>query len=151
MKRSLLVVLAFLGLAALLPAADSTLSYTAGQSNGIRTIVIPRYNAEHCAKVGLGAGCTTAQLVAAGCVVQTVRTFVIDSCTIFTQDAAGESAYLKEAANQGVLAAYNRSIRNDNESYQAAECWRFKSLNQTQQDAECSLRALGPGCAGPCP
>lgn len=145
-----LILLALLATSPLL-AGSSSLTYTAGQSTAIQSQLIPKYNADHCQKFGLGSGCISADLVSGGCQVTIVKTIVLDSCTIFTQDAAGEALFLKEAANQALIATYNRLIAIDVGSYQAAECSRFKALSQANQNTECTLRGLASGCAGPCP
>ena len=132
-------------------AGNSTLSYTAGQSTAIQTQLIPKYNAEHCTRFGQAVSCSTAELVSAGCTVQTFKTIVQDSCVIFTQDVTGEAAFLKEVANIGLITVNNRLIASDVANYQAAECSRFKSLSVANQNTECTLRGLATGCAGPCP
>lgn len=154
--KSLHVVLAVLALlvAVAVPfalAGTSNLVYTAGQSTAIQSQLIPRYNTDHCTRFGLAPSCSSAELVSAGCTTQTVRTIVFDSCTVFTQDAAGEAAFLKEVANIGLVTVNNKLISNENAAYTAAECSRFKSLSQANQNTECTLRGLANGCSGPCP
>jgi hypothetical protein len=145
------LVLAIVFVAPLLDAGTSNLVYTAGQSTAIQTQLIPRYNADHCQRFGLPPSCTSSDLVTAGCTVQTIKSIVLDSCAIFTQDVTGEAAILKEVANAGLIATFNRLITNDNASYNSAECSRFKALSVANQNSECSLRGLPSGCAGPCP
>lgn len=134
-------------------AGSSSLTYTAGQSTAIQNMLIPRYNADHCQRVGLPSGCSSAELVSAGCSVAgaTIKTIPQDSCTIFTSDATGEALFLKEVANIGLVTVYNRLIANDVSQYNAAECQRFKALSQANQNTECTLRGLSNGCSGPCP
>lgn len=132
-------------------AGTSSLVYTAAQSTVIQNQLIPRYNADHCRQVGLGSGCTSVELVTAGCTNLTTKTIVQDSCAIFTSDAAGEALFLKEVANIGLITVYNRLIANDVSAYQIAECSRFKGLSQANQNTECTLRGLATGCSGPCP
>ena len=153
-KLSLLLLLALVGLAVMtLPvsAGNSTLTYTAAQSTQIQNRLIPKYNAEHCAQFALPSTCTSSDLTTAGCVARTVRTLVLDSCTIFTSNAAGEQAFLQETANNGLIYVFNRLIRNENDSYNAAECARWRALSGPQQQTECTLRGLSSTCEGPCP
>lgn len=151
--KKLLITGAFVIGATLLYAGDSTLSYTAGQSTAIRNQLIPRYNAEHCARFGQAIGCASADLVTGGCsaVANTFKTIVYDSCTIFTSDAAGEAAFLKEVANIGLVTVNNRLIAADNAAYQAAECARFKALSPANQQTACTNLGLISSCSGPCP
>lgn len=149
--RSLLLIVIGLALAGgIVLAGNSTLSYTAGQSTAIQNQLIPKYNAEHCTRFGLALSCSTAELVSAGCTVQTFKTIVQDSCVVFTSDVTGEAAFLKEVANIGLVTVNNRLIASDIQNYQAAECSRFKALSVANQNSECTLRGLATGCAGPC-
>jgi hypothetical protein len=149
--RSLVLILFAMLLGAFVYAGTSSLVYTAGQSTAIQTQLIPRYNADHCHRFGLPASCVTADLTTAGCTPTVIKTIPLDSCTIFTADVTGEAAILKEAANVGLVSVYNRLIADDNSSYQAAECTRFKGLSGANQNTECNLRGLANGCSGPCP
>lgn len=141
-------------LVALVPvvmAGDSTLSYTAAQSTAIQNRVIPRYNADHCRQFGLPVTCSTAELVAAGCTVQTTRTFVTDSCTIFASSAAGEAAFLKEMANQGGVATFNRLVAEEINQYNSAACTLWKALSPAAQQSDCVAKNQPATCSGPCP
>lgn len=152
MRKVFLVAVALVIGASLVYAGNSTLSYTTGQSNAIQGQLIPRYNAEHCTRYGQAIGCASADLVTGGCNVatNTFKTIVTDSCTIFTGDAAGEQAFLKEVANIGLVTVFNRLMAAEQSSYLAAECARFKALTGPQQQTECSLRGLPTDCSGPC-
>lgn len=150
-KTALIAAALFIG-AALVYAGDSTLSYSTGQSSAIQNQLIPRYNAEHCTRYGQAVGCASGDLVAGGCSVasNTFKTIVTDSCTIFTSNAAGEAAFLKEVANIGLVTVFNRLMAAEQSSYLAAECARFKALTGPQQQTECTLRGLPSNCSGPC-
>lgn len=156
LKVAVLIVLVVLSVflpAAFAAAGNSTLSYTAAQSTAIQNQLIPRYNAEHCGRFSLPNGCTTSDLTTAGCNPAnfTVKTVVYDSCTIFTSDATGEAAFLKEVANQGLVAVNNKLISIDVSNYNSAACTAFKAANQAGKDALCTGFGLSAGCAGPCP
>lgn len=146
-------ILALVLVAPLLLAGTSNLTYTAGQSTAIQNQLIPRYNRDHCDRYGAAFPCTSSDLVAGGCnaASNTIRTIVYDSCAIFTQDATGEAAFLKEVANIGLVTVNNRLISSEVGQYQTAECSRFKALSQGNKDTECTLRGLTAGCSGPCP
>lgn len=148
MKKLSLLVL-FL-LPSLAEAGNSTLVYTTAQSTAIQTRLIPRYNAEHCLAFALAPTCSSAELVSAGCVARVVRTVTIESCTIFTSNAAGELGFLQEVANQKLVSVFNQLIKTDGAAYSAAECVRFKALSPANQATECTARGLASTC-DPCP
>lgn len=141
--RALLVVLLVVARA---EAANFTLTYTTAQDTQIQTRLIPLYNKAHCAKFGLGASCTSAQLVTAGCVAVVFKTVTIDSCTIFTQDATGEGLFLQEIANQQLADIFSQLVSSDNVDF----CTSWKTLTTTQQNTQCTTQGLPNGCS-PCP
>lgn len=149
MKR-LVFLLASLVFAASAEAGNSTLTYTAAQSTAIQTRLIPRYNADHCAKFGLPSTCNTSDLTTAGCVNIVRRTVTIESCTIFAQNAAGEQAFLQEVANQELVAVFNKLIVTQGSAYSNAQCAIFNALSPAAKQADCTAHGLPTDC-DPCP
>jgi hypothetical protein len=78
--------------------------------------------------------------------VKTQFTLVTDSCVIFTQDAAGEQAWLQETANQGVVAAQQARNAQDMTDWLAL----CRAGNATQQNNACTAVGGASGC-NPCP
>lgn len=146
MRKLSLVLIALLA-ATLAEAGNSTLTYTAGQSTAVQTTLIPKYNRASCAKFNLPATCTSAQLVSAGCTVKTVKTVIVDSCTIFTLDAAGEQAFHQETHNQKLADIFFQSSSIDSTDF----CTTFKAMTVGQQNAVCAAMVppLTAGCT-PC-
>jgi len=148
--KKLLIAFAFLVSAAAY-AGNSTLVYTADQSQRTRDKYIPRYNKAHCEQFRLPKTCTSADLVAAGCVVKVYKSnktglaYVIDSCTIFTTNGAGEEAYLQETKNQELAATNEGQASSDSDDF----CVAFKAKTNSEQNAICASLSLPNGC-NPC-
>lgn len=145
-KRTALAVaatlLGLLGLASQSSAGNSTVTFTAAQSTAIQNRLIPNYNANHCAQFGLGSSCTSANLVTAGCVVKTFGpvavAITIDSCTIFTSNAAGEQSFHQERLNQSLVDSFNQRTSTDESARNTA----YAGANQTSKDAVCVALGL---------
>jgi hypothetical protein len=149
MKRLSLLIACLLAPGAAF-AGNSTLTYTTAQSTAIQTRLIPRYNADHCARFGLGPTCTTAELVTAGCTNVVRRTVTIESCTIFAQNATGEQAFLQEVANQELVTVFNKLIATQGSAYSTAQCNIFNALSPAAKQADCTAHGLPTDC-DPCP
>ena len=126
-------------------AANVTIEHTTGQSNAIRTTLIPARNAEVCKEFGLASSCSTADLVAAGCVNAThpiAPTVVTRYCQILTQDATGEDTYIQEIADAAMvrrfIAAKAERVRN--------WCANWPNRTQAERDAACTAVGLQAGC-----
>jgi hypothetical protein len=132
-------------------AGNSTLVYTTAQSLAIRNRLIPKYNRDHCAQFALPPACTSAELVTAGCAVVTIRTLVLDSCTIFPSNAAGEEAFLQEIANKGAMQVFNDLIRQENLQFNSAACIEWRAMTTQQRQDRCTALGQPTDCEGPCP
>lgn len=144
-----LIPLVFLVLfAGVVMAGNSTVSYTAAQSTQIQNRLIPLYNKRHCQAYNKTAGCSSADLVAGGCVVRVVKTVSVESCTIFTSDATGEQSFLQEMLNQQLVSKLTELTAQDADEF----CTAFKAASTANQNSACSalgLPTVANGCA-PC-
>jgi hypothetical protein len=149
-------------------AASHTLTYTAAQDTDIQQRLIPMVNRTKCALYGLPKTCSTAQVQApTKCVTRSVcqaaglrqgsaactrwSAELVDACVIFTSDAAGEAAYLKEAANSGVVNSYALAANLGADEF----CTNWDLMSAAAQDTTCTTAApgglgLSAGCR-PCP
>ena len=148
--------------APLVYAATTSLTYTTAQDNRIQGAIIKNYNRRHCARFGRNEGCGSNNLVNNGCVQVSVCTAAglkvgsskcndwstefVESCTIFTQDAAGQAAYAKEILNQAIANEYATIKASEATDF----CIAWDTLNNSAQNAQCAALGLGNGCR-PCP
>lgn len=128
-------------------AASVSISFTAGQNNYTQGTLIPQANAKRCAQYNLSQGCTTAQVVAAGCVAEpfsavTKTNLVFRSCAIYTQDSTGEAAFHSDQLYELLV----KKVSDDLAADVAASCVAFKALNQAGQDAICAALSRPNGC-----
>lgn len=145
MKR--LLVLALSLFAASVEAGNSTLVFTSPQSTNIQTTLIPEANRRKCLQYGgLPGTCTSAQLVTNGCVVRTARSLQVEGCAIFTQDAAGEQAFLQERMNRALV----ELIRVLQPADPADYCFAWTQLDQTERDRTCTEVLRMPAPCTPC-
>jgi len=147
MRKRLFLVFALMVMGGIVLAASLTLTFTTAQDNSIQGKLIPMYNKQHCARFLLPASCTTAQLQGTGCSPVVIKTVTTDACTIFTQDAAGEAAFVQELANQKLYEVFVQLDSSNNTDF----CVGWKSMTTVQQNAICSamVPALPAGCQ-PC-
>lgn len=148
MKNRLAILLLSIGiLSAAVYAADITVSFTTGQNNYTQNTLIPQANTRRCAEYGLAPSCTTANVVSAGCVAEpfsavTKSNLVFRSCTIYTQNAAGEAAY--QADN--LYAFLVQMVARDLAQEVQAACTNFKALSTANQNTICASLSLPNGC-----
>lgn len=148
MKKS--VVLALIALFALTTTANTasvSISFTAGQNTYTQNTLIPQANNKRCAEYGLSQGCTSAQVVTAGCVAEpfsavTKTNLVFRSCTIYTQDAAGEALYHADQLYEFLV----KKVSDDLAADVAASCAAFKALSGANQNAICTSLGRPNGC-----
>lgn len=149
MKKILVGAVLVSGLLLSLPraqAADSVLSYTATQSNNIRTILIPEANRRKCSQYGgLPATCTAVQLTANGCVTRVARTLTVETCSIWTQDAAGEQGFLQEQENRRLVEILRVILPPDPADF----CYTWGQLSRDEQNDRCEKLGLPSNCT-PC-
>lgn len=146
MRKILSALILIAVLAAYAPvvfAVAHTLNFTAAQDTQMQTKLIPLYNRAHCKQFKQANGCTSANLVTGGCTSITVKTLVIESCTIFTQDTTGEDAFLQEMANQKLVEVFGR-YGNDGATIREAA---FQGLSSGGQTTTCTdLGLTTPDC-----
>jgi len=161
MRKTLFVLGAVFGailVQPLMQAADITISFTNGQNSYTRTVSIPLANELRCnafpwTTAGSGVKrspvfpCTTAEVVAAGCVAQpfsavTKTNLVFRSCTIYTADLAGETAYNSDALYERRLADVEGEKEAD---YQLSRTAWF-AVNQAARDSACAAITRPAGC-----
>lgn len=150
MKRRLLLLLVAALIAPTIMAGtmDGAVTTTAAQDTFLQNNLIPAANAERCKKFGLSAGCTSGQLVSAGCVAVAFSTLTkatagsFQSCTIYTQDAAGENAYAADELAQRVQDRFFQELAADI----AANCASFKALSAGAQNTVCTDLGRPAGC-----
>lgn len=145
-KRVTVPALVAIALAASAYAANWTVTFTAGQDTYIQTKLIPFLNAQSCAKYKQAPGCSSANLVTGGCVAQALSTAGYRACTIYTLDAAGETALNQDELNYRYVQRFFE-LNSFNVSAFKAAC---SAGNQTLQDAVCTAAGLSAGC-NPCP
>lgn len=145
---SVLSVLALTALVSVLAPGDAfavahTVNFTAAQDTQTQTKLVPLYNREHCRQYSQAPGCSSANLVSGGCVVRTVKTLTIESCTIFTADGAGEDLLLQEILNQKAVEVNARLVSNDAVKRETA----FQGLSAGAQTTACTdLGLTTPDC-----
>jgi hypothetical protein len=123
-------------------AGNVTIAHTTAQSNVIQGTLIPTHNRTHCTSFGLPGTCTSAQLVTAGCTVKTFKTVTIESCVIFTSDAAGEAAFLQEFVDQKLVDGFNQQLAEDVN----LSCAAFKAASTANQNSACTAVGRPTGC-----
>lgn len=141
-KGAAFAVVMLLGLTSMASAGSVTITHTSPQSTSIQNRLIPRYNTAHCARFSLGASCTSANLVTAGCVAVVVKTLTVESCTIFTSNAAGEAAFAQETGDQKFADIFFQTESQERVIFDAA----LEAANQTQKDNICAILSLPSGC-----
>lgn len=147
MKRVGLISLVLLSFAVIASAITLSLNYSAGQDTNIQTRLIPRYNVQHCRQYNLSNNCNQSQLGAV-CTNKTIRSFLVDSCTIFAQTNAGEQAFVQELANQALAQEAQFLGQSDSSDF----CSTFKNMSSVQQQSICSSMIPSlPSTCTPCP
>lgn len=148
MKQRLSILLLSTGiLSAAVFAADITVSFTAGQNTYTRNTLIPQKNTRRCVEYNLAPGCSTAQVVSAGCVAEpfsavTKTNLVFRSCTIYTADAAGEAAYQSDNLYEFLVAMVAKDLAQEVQT----ACTNFKALSGANQNTICASLSLPNGC-----
>jgi hypothetical protein len=142
-------------------AAAHTITYTTQQDSMIQGRVISAYNRAHCAQFGKPVGCTSADLVASGCLVKDMCKALglnpassactatvgmnVESCTIFPQTLAGQDLLMPELLNQDYVRVYSQSIAQSEQDYKTA----FDTAPPASQQAACTAIGLPANCDGP--
>jgi hypothetical protein len=142
-------------------AVAHTITYTAQQDSMIQQRIISAYNRQHCAKFGRPTGCSSADLVASGCVVKDMCDVLglnpassaciatdglnVESCVIYAATLAGQDALMPELLNQNYVSIYSQSIAQSEQDYKTA----FDTATLTQQQAACTAIGLPANCDGP--
>jgi hypothetical protein len=147
LKRPVFVGLMVLAIVCNASAADITVSFTAGQNTYSRNVTIPQANAARCAQYNLAPSCNTAQVLAAGCVPAaaadvTLDNLVFRSCTIYTQDLAGETAFKADELYTALVARTANDLAQD----VASTCAAFKGSNATARNNACAAIGRPNGC-----
>lgn len=147
-------------------AATHSLTYTAQQDTAVQTRLIPAVNRAKCQAYGRPDNCVTADLTGR-CIVRSVcqaanlktgsaactawSTEFVESCVIFTQNAAGEAAYLKEKANKGMVDDFLSTYTLETKDY----CVAWDLMSPSAQSTHCTTAppaGLGlPSNCRPCP
>lgn len=127
-------------------AAAFTVNFTAAQDTQLQTKMIPLVNTAKCAGRGLASNCTSANLVTAGCVAVAFPTVGYNTCTIYTLDVAGETAFLQDELNARLMDRFTQLNVVNTISFSTA----CKALTLTQQNTLCTDAGLASGC-NPCP
>ncbi len=141
-----LIIAALLALVSIVEAGDSTLTYTAAQSNAIQTRLIPGFNRTHCRSFHQPPTCATADLARAGCRPRTTsQGLTTESCVIFTADAVGEQAFLRERSARDLVIVFGAFGRPDPADF----CAAFRLATQQKKDQLCANLGLPAGCT-PC-
>ncbi len=146
---------------AVLHAVAHTVNFTAEQDTLIQTRLVPAYNRMHCAQYNRSAGCTSANLVSSGCVVRSLCTALglppagaacttlaglnVESCVIYTANAAGEDLLLQELLSQDFARIYLESRNHARADFAAA----FAAASGANQNSACTAIGLASGCDGP--
>lgn len=149
------VLLAYLGalVAVHVRAADVTVPFTAGQNTYVRNVAIPIANEARCRQwPGVPARtpvfpCTTANVTAAGCVAApfsavTKKNLVFRSCTIYTQDAAGEAAFAADQLYQ--IKVEDAVAERDTDHTLSRAAWF--AATQLQRDNACAAIGRPADC-----
>jgi hypothetical protein len=142
-------------------AAAHTITYTTQQDSMIQTRIVGGYNRQHCAKFGRPSTCTSADLVASGCVVKDMCDVLglnpassacvatdgmnVESCVIYAATLAGQDALMIELLNQNYVSVYQQSIAQSEQDYKTA----FDTATLSQQQAACTAIGLPANCDGP--
>jgi hypothetical protein len=138
-----LITLGFLIAQEVVFAVAHTVNFTAAQDTSAQTKLIPLYNRYHCKQFQQIGTCTSANLVSGGCVTRVVKTLTVDSCTIFTQDSAGEDLFLQEMLNQHLVQIFT-IVGNDGAVLREGA---FQNLNAAGQTTACTgLGLTTPDC-----
>jgi len=162
-RTAALIVLGLVAAGYVVPvvfAVAHTVNFTAAQDTAIENKLIPAYNRMHCARYGRPTGCTSANLVASGCVVvnactalglpagtacTTMSTLNVESCVIYTADATGEDAMLQELLNQKLVDTYNAARSQAGSDFKAG----FAAASGANQSAACVAAGQATTCDGP--
>jgi hypothetical protein len=149
LKRPILAVLVVVAIVCNASAADVTIPFTAGQNTYVRNTTIPQANADRCRQYNLPTSpmCTTANVVAAGCVATnfadvTLDNLVYRSCTIYTSDAAGETAFKSDELYTLLVARTANDLAKD----VTDTCAAFKAANTTARNNACAAIGRPSGC-----
>lgn len=159
---ALVLLLAVVGVQVVIVfAAAHTITYTAAQDSLIQTKLIPAFNRLKCASYGKPNGCSSADLVAGGCVVQDMCDVLgfnqtssacvntddmkTNSCTIFAADTVGQDALMREALNSAYASTYSLSETQASQDFKTA----FDTAPPASQQAACTAVGLPASCAGP--
>jgi hypothetical protein len=121
---------------------------TTNQHTMIQTSFLPRANSALCVRYNLPTNCTTAQVLAAGCVPKTCQTLTkqdttVVSCTIYTLDAAGEAVYSADRLCLDHISFFQQLMASD---YQTS-CLAFNTGTTAFKNTVCSDLGLPNGCA----
>jgi len=127
-------------------AAAFTVNFTAGQDTTIQTRLIPLVNTANCTRYGRAPGCTSANLVTGGCVAVAFPSKNLNTCTIYTADAAGETVFLQDELNQRLVDRFAGLNAGDTTGWQSA----CRAGTPTQQQNACTAVGL-PATCNPCP
>lgn len=127
-------------------AATFNVTYTAGQDTTIQTRLIPLVNTANCARFGQVPGCSSANLVTGGCVAVAFPSKSMNTCTIYTTNAAGEATFLQDELNQRLVDRFTGLNAGDAVSFFTA----CQGRTLAQQNQICVDAGLASGC-NPCP
>jgi hypothetical protein len=139
MKLAIALVLILMASVADAGTLTATQTTTGAQDTYVQTVLVPLANTAKCARFGLAANCTSANLVSAGCVAVAFSTIARDSliyrdCTIFTQDSAGANALASEVLALRLVDIVTQELANDIDD----SCVKFKALSLAQRNQVCT-------------
>ena len=143
------------------PTPTAVPTYSPMQEVVIRTQLIAAGNRAKCGQFGRPDGCASADLSSNGCVPTSISVYVglqpgdtgytlfntqlVESCQIFTQDAAGQAALQREANNRRLAEDFLKS-----KGYASVD-FKARWLLFTGRDSVCATPSpaglgLGTGC-----
>lgn len=147
LKKKILIAVGVCLVARAAWAANISIPFTAGQNTYVQTVTIPAQNARACAQFRQAPNCTSANLVAGGCVAipfssVNKQNLTFQACTIYTQDAAGEAAYDADYLYNALVAQVRIDQQTDYQLSKAA----WLAANQAARDTACVAVGRPAGC-----